>query len=378
MRILVLTKRQYMGKDLLDDMYGRFYELAKELAHNGHSILGVCLSYRKRDDGKRPKWKNEPQAFEWYSYNIGNLLVVGLYSYLRKLRLLAGRFKPDIIFACSDSFHIIFGAWLSKVLNVPCVIDLYDNFESYGATKIPGVLFLFKWAVRNAKGITCVSSSLRKFIISKYKPLGEIITLENAIWSDLFYGMDKIHCRERLGLPRDGKFIGTAGSLYLNRGIEDLFKGFEILSTKNKELRLIVAGRLDRKLTLPSGSNVHYLGELPLEDIPYLLNTLDVGVICNLDTAFGRYCFPQKAYEMIACGIPLVASAVGEMKEFMRECPLSLFEPGNTESFVKAVDQQLRNACRLNIAPPNWGDLTDSLEKLMRSVQAGASYKHTI
>ena len=45
MKILVLTKRQYMGKDLLDDRFGRFRELPLELAKLGHEVTGICLSY---------------------------------------------------------------------------------------------------------------------------------------------------------------------------------------------------------------------------------------------------------------------------------------------------------------------------------------------
>jgi teichuronic acid biosynthesis glycosyltransferase TuaC len=40
MKILVLTKRQYMGKDLLDDRFGRFRELPLELARLGHEVIG--------------------------------------------------------------------------------------------------------------------------------------------------------------------------------------------------------------------------------------------------------------------------------------------------------------------------------------------------
>ena len=36
MRILVLSKRQYMNKDLIDDLYGRFRELPLALAGLGH------------------------------------------------------------------------------------------------------------------------------------------------------------------------------------------------------------------------------------------------------------------------------------------------------------------------------------------------------
>ena len=38
MKILVLSKRQYMGKDLLEDRFGRFWELPLELAQLGHDV----------------------------------------------------------------------------------------------------------------------------------------------------------------------------------------------------------------------------------------------------------------------------------------------------------------------------------------------------
>ena len=38
MKILVLTKRQYMGKDLLDDRFGRFRELPLEFALRGEVL----------------------------------------------------------------------------------------------------------------------------------------------------------------------------------------------------------------------------------------------------------------------------------------------------------------------------------------------------
>ena len=34
MKILVLTKRQYMGKDLLDDRFGRFWELRHQFRNS--------------------------------------------------------------------------------------------------------------------------------------------------------------------------------------------------------------------------------------------------------------------------------------------------------------------------------------------------------
>jgi hypothetical protein len=57
MKILVLNKRQYMGKDLLDDRFGRFWELPLELARLGHEVRGLALSYRRRPGGYVRLWR---------------------------------------------------------------------------------------------------------------------------------------------------------------------------------------------------------------------------------------------------------------------------------------------------------------------------------
>ena len=50
MKILVLTKRQYSGYDLLNHRFGRLRELPLELAGLGHVVMGIALSYRRRDE----------------------------------------------------------------------------------------------------------------------------------------------------------------------------------------------------------------------------------------------------------------------------------------------------------------------------------------
>ena len=51
MRILFLCKRQYTGKDLLDDQYGRLFEFPRILSQRGHRVAGFSVSYRPRRQG---------------------------------------------------------------------------------------------------------------------------------------------------------------------------------------------------------------------------------------------------------------------------------------------------------------------------------------
>ena len=43
MRIAFLCKRRYMGKDVIDDRYGRLYEFPFQLARLGHEVHGVAV-----------------------------------------------------------------------------------------------------------------------------------------------------------------------------------------------------------------------------------------------------------------------------------------------------------------------------------------------
>ncbi len=369
MRILVLAKRQYTGKDLVDDRFGRIRELPLELANLGHEVRGICLSYHVRSEGLFPdSGSTEGVQVPWHSLNLGSLIIPGLFRYYREVKSIAHQFKPHIIWACSDAYHAIFGVSLAKELNTKSVVDLYDNFESFGATKLPGVLSLFKSAVKNAHGVTCVSQALADHVSQNYHRQGPIMVLENAVRKDLFYPQDRNTCRKNLGLPESAKIIGTAGALYKERGIHALFRGFERLASMDKNLHLAVAGPRDRHCRLPSGQQVHDLGVLPLETVPLLFNALDVAVVCNRDSPFGLYCFPQKAYEIVACGTPLVAPAVGPIKNLLVGHPEWLFEPDNPQSCALAIGSQLKAPTPLHMDVPSWTDFSKRLETFFSTV----------
>jgi teichuronic acid biosynthesis glycosyltransferase TuaC len=367
-KILVITKRQYMAKDLLDDRFGRFRELPLELAKLGHQVAGICFSYRSRKEGTFTDGAEGGGEVRWQSFNLGGLILPGIVEHARRCRAAVEAFRPDIIWAASDSFHAILGAWLGRRTRTKCVVDLYDNFESFGMTRLPGILPLFKSAVRSADGVTCVSRPLLDYVMRAYRPRGRACVLENGIRQDLFHPRDRCACREDLGLPENARIIGTAGALTRSRGIESLFGAFAKLGAENDSLHLALAGPRDRRTPIPDDKRIHYLGELPLERVPILINALDVAVVCNRDSLFGRYNFPQKAYEIIASGTAIVAAAVGSMKELLAAHPECLFEAESPESLARAMLRQLESPTTVDIRAPGWSEQAARLEQFFLQV----------
>ena len=193
--ILVLTKRRYMNKDLIDDRFGRFREIPLELAKRGHRVIGLCLSYKPRQEG----WTSDGPV-RWKSINAGPTQLAGLARYI----LQAVRFaqNADVIWACGDSLYGMIGLAAARTHNIPLVFDLYDNFESYLIAKIPFLKQLYRYTVRQSDLITCVSRPLARLVAS-YGRKGKTILLENAIRQDLFHPMNKAGARGEFNLPQN-------------------------------------------------------------------------------------------------------------------------------------------------------------------------------
>ena len=368
MRILVLSKRQYTNLDLIDDRFGRLRELPVALTRLGHEVAGVCLSYRPRDEGRRDD-VIENAHVAWHTLNFKRLLPWDAMSYWRTIDKIGRNFHPDLVWACSDALHAILGLRVSKRLGASLVIDLYDNFESFAATRIPGMTSAFRHALRCADGITCVSYPLARYVRETSSTKAPIKVIENAVPEGIFYPMDRTSCRRELALPQDGIFIGTAGAISKSRGIETLFRAFKILARERPDVHLVLAGTCDKGLILPQSSRLHYFGTLPPNKVPVFLSSLNIAVICNRESAFGKYCFPQKFYESVACGLPVVAAATGSMLELLKDKPEQLFEPENVDSLVAVLRNQIDSLTTMPLNVPTWTTLGNQLERFFSLVK---------
>ena len=361
MRIAFLCKRRYMGKDVIDDRYARLYEIPFQLAQRGHDVLGLCLSYYRDAGGE---WTHATQAgrLHWVSRSLGRTIVPELLSYPSRMLARVRAFAPDIVIGASDIPHVVLGAHIAAKLRVPFVADLYDNFESFGLARIPGAVTAYRRAVRDAALVTCTSSALADYVRDGYAARGIVLAMPSTIDKLVFRPRDRRECRHTLGLPLDAKLVGTAGGLYANKGVGTLYDAFERVAAQDAEAHLVLAGPTDASLPPPSHPRVHYLGTVPHERAAELFSALDVGVIYLRDTPFGRYCFPQKAYEMLACGLPVVAANVGAMGSLLEDAPECLYTPDDPTDLAERISEQLRSRAMPSVHIDDWAAIVGELD----------------
>lgn len=364
LRIAFMCKRRYMSKDVILDRYARLYEIPHQLATLGHDVLGLCLDYQGRASGE---WEHDGGAgrMRWRSQPLGRTVFSSLATYPNRLLKELREFSPDVLIAASDIPHVALGAWLARRLGCFYVADLYDNFEGFGQARIPGFISALRWGVRRADLVTTTSSLLRDHVQAVCPPHGAVLSMPSSVDLSVFRPLDKQTCRQALGLPAHAKLIGTAGGLYRDKGIEPLYVAWSQIQAARPDVHMVLAGPTELGCPPPTGERVHHLGMLAHHEVARLFNALDVGVISVLDTPFGRYCFPQKAYEMLACQLPVVAADVGATGELFSDFPGLLFKSGNVDALAQAVFAQLDDAIQPTLPIRDWqtlvGDLAQKL-----------------
>ena len=106
---------------------------------------------------------------------------------------------------------------------------------------------------------------------------------------------------------------------------------------------------------------------LPHAQTAVLYGTLDVGVVYLRDTSYGRYSFPQKAYEMAACRVPLAVARVGAMAALFRDWPQALYQPEDAASLAICLTAQLTRPQIPELEIPDWAELASTMEVAYRA-----------
>lgn len=145
--------------------------------------------------------------------------------------------------------------------------------------------------------------------------------------------------------------LGYLGALQENRGVGVLLRAVAMLQRLHADCHLLLVGdgpereRLeDLTATLGLEARVHFAGAVPPDEVPAWLAGLDVVVVPHHGVADAAIA-PLTAAECMAAGLPLIASAVGELRELVRhEITGFLVPPGDALALAGAAARLCQDA----------------------------------
>ena len=331
MKTVILTKRHYTNKDLILDHFGRLYHLPAQLVENGLKIKVICANYRSRQE--------EIFSYSGLKFHSIPLSFTSSIIFLLKSWKHVYKFNPDAIFASGDSHFGFIGVLFSRLLGIPCIYDLYDDYTAFGSNRMPFMKSVFKWTVRHSNSVICASSPLIKKI-SRYNK--NVTLIVNGVDEEVFKPISKLEARDRLEIPREETVIGYFGSIEQNYGIEILSDSVLELKKKYPRIKLLIAGKNDAKVPL-SLPHIDYRGPVPQTEIPLFINASDVVVIPYLPDPQINMSSPCKLPEYLACSVPIVSTRVSDIPNTLSVTPQALCKPDDRDDMIRAIRWQLKN-----------------------------------
>ena len=275
---------------------------------------------------------------------------------LRHIRLFSDFIKaerPDIIVAHRGESHLLAALAVKKSrLEIPVV-------RYRGDVRLPAKSFLNRWLTNRLTAAIGVSTGKhRRYYLENFR-LQSMGADRDRLVRVIYPGIDTARFKPlarnrelaaRLGLEKDDIVIGLVGRLAAVKGHKIFIEAAKIVSLAEKKAKFIIAGK-DEALSagflkemataLGLEKTMIFLGEV--EDIREVYALLDIGVIAST----GSEAISRVLLEYMACGVPVIGTAVNQIPEVLKENGL-IVTPGEVIDLAEAEkkmagDEKFRN-----------------------------------
>jgi glycosyltransferase involved in cell wall biosynthesis len=165
----------------------------------------------------------------------------------------------------------------------------------------------------------------------------KVLSIPNPIDTTRFTPKEKFALRKSKGIAEDA-FVVLFGAMSL----KDKRKGFHLLQASLQHLKqtrpdidplLVVIGKSEPQLTELLPYRIHYGGMVQEEEIADWYALSDVMALSSMQDNL-----PNTVMEALACGVPVVAYAIGGIPEMIRHGFNGMLVPAfDTQEFAKAL-----------------------------------------
>jgi glycosyltransferase involved in cell wall biosynthesis len=237
-------------------------------------------------------------------------------------------------------------AKLSKLYDKPFVLTQHNTFIEYNNTfdhvERLNDLIVGKQNLKAADKIIAISGATKDYVLRLGAKPSKVKVIYNGVDLKRFRPIAIKHeeMRKKLGIPKDSVVVLTVRRLVYKNGIDTLIETANIAVQKNPRIVFLVVGKgpdtenvMLQVKKLGISANFRLSGFVTDADLPSYYNVADLFV---LPSKSGEG-LPLVAMEAMACGLPVIATDVGGIREILMEEFGKLVPPNQPELLAEAV-----------------------------------------
>lgn len=287
--------------------------------------------------------------FRWKQVLVGVHRLLSLIEYYYRCTRIAHRDPADIYHA-HDLNTLLAAYWIAKKQKSKLIYDSHELYVERNR-RIPAMRigkFLLRkmehYLIRRSDAVITVNDSIANLLADWYRIVKPHVIMNTPSRSSGNMIPPERSLRELLNVRRDHRILLYIGGITFNRGLEHLIDSMSYLP--DCHLVFMGYGANDYKQTLQRRAvtagvapRFSFYGPVPPDEVTSYAAGADVGVapIENACLSY-YYCSPNKIFECLQAGLPVIASDFPEMKRVIEQHDIGCtFDPSDPEDIASAA-----------------------------------------
>lgn len=331
----------------------RSYEFARRWVADGHEVTIVTSSSRLPEEYDRKLFTDgeiDGIAVRSVRVHYSNYMGYGrrMWSFimftLGATWLASTAGKHDVVFATSTPLTVGIPGWVAATLRrTPFVFEVRDLWPEaaiqMGALKRTGMLAriaksLERFLYHQSADVIALSPGMAAGVVAEGVAPEHVHLVPNCSDLDLFHPGEKDAAfLGSHGIGPDAFIVGYAGAIGPSNAVEAIVpEAARTLHERGRDdIIFVIAGDGKSLPTLRAAveglDNVRFVGSLPKKDVPVLTRSADVLMTLFADVPILATNSPNKFFDGLASGRPMIVNSPGWTKELVEESACGAYVP---------------------------------------------------
>lgn len=319
----------------------RVYDFAKEWVTDGHKVTVVTSLYAKSDLKCKRFRLVTRQSYDKIDLIIINLNINNKHNKIRRIfsfivyalvsSVYALFLKADVVIASSGPITVGIPGLVSKLLRRRKLVFEVRDLWPQGAIELGYIknkllqrmtYFFEKYIYLKSDLVVTLSPGMKSNILNRY-PVKNIVSITNSVSIDMFSTPQNFIKYEELVPKKYAIYTGNIG--YVNNSLWLLEAARILERIKRVDLKIFIIGDGPLKPKLIQKAREENLSTLIFKDlspkieiVPFVQNAL-VSLVPLKQSVVLDTSSPNKLFESIAAGVPVIQNSCGWIKDYLSD-----------------------------------------------------------